>query len=65
MDSGFAGQHKPWFIMRYTASRLDQLPSQLESRISSGHYHQAVVAACSDNNNGPFTAYNIAVLLYP
>jgi hypothetical protein len=65
MDTGFAGQHKPWFIMRYTASRLDQLPSQLESRINSGRYHQAVVAACSDNNTGPFTAYNIAVLLYP
>jgi uncharacterized protein YkwD len=65
MDSGYSGQHKPWFIMRYTASRLDQLPSQLESRISSGRYHQAVVAACTDNNTGPFTAYNIAVLLYP
>jgi hypothetical protein len=65
METGYAGQHKPWFIMRYTASRLDQLPSQLESRINSGRYHQAVVAACSDNNTGPFTAYNIAVLLYP
>src|SRR5215469_7656593 len=65
METGYAGQHKPWFIMRYTASRLDQLPSQLESRISSGRYHQAVVAACSDNNTGSFSAYNIAVLLYP
>ena len=65
METGYAGQHKPWFIMRYTASRLNELPSQLESRISSGRYHQAVVAACSDNNTGPFTAYNIAVLLYP
>ncbi|WP_169746933.1 CAP domain-containing protein [Edaphobacter aggregans] len=65
MDTGFAGQHKPWFIMRYTASRLDQLPDQLASRINSGRYHQAVVAACADNNTGPFTAYNIAVLLYP
>jgi hypothetical protein len=65
MDTGYVGQHKPWFIMRYTASRLDQLPSQLESRISSGRYRQAVVAACPDNDTGPFTAYNIAVLLYP
>ncbi len=65
MDTGYVGQHKPWFIMRYTASRLDHLPSQLESRINSGRYHQAVVAACEDNNTGPFTAYNIAVLLYP
>ena len=64
MDSGFPGQHKPWYIMRYTADRLDRLPNQLESRISSGKYRQAVVGACSENN-GPFTAYNIAVLLYP
>jgi len=65
MDSGYIGRHKPWFIMRYTASRLDQIPTQLESRINSGRYHQAVVAACADNDSGPFTAYNIAVLLYP
>lgn len=65
MDSGYIGEHKPWFIMRYTASRLDQLPAQLESRINSGRYHQAVVAACTDNNTGSFSAYNIAVLLYP
>jgi len=65
MYTGYVGEHKPWFVMRYTASRLDQLPSQLESRINSGRYHQAVVGACVDNNTGPFTAYNIAVLLYP
>jgi uncharacterized protein YkwD len=64
-ESGYIGEHKPWFIMRYTASRLDQLPSQLQGRINSGRYHQAVVAACADNNSGSFTAYNIAVLLYP
>ena len=65
MDSGFPGRHKPWFIMRYTADRLDRLPSQLASRIQSGKYHQAVVGACQDTASGPFTAYNIAVLLYP
>lgn len=65
MDSGFPGRQKPWFIMRYNADRLDRLPSQLESRIRSGKYRQAVVGACQDNGSGPFTAYNIAVLLYP
>ena len=65
MDSGFPGRHKPWFIMRYTADRLDRLPAQLASRIQSGKYHQAVVGACQDTASGPFTAYNIAVLLYP
>jgi hypothetical protein len=65
MESGFPGRNKPWYIMRYTADRLDQIPAQLESRIRSGRYHQAVVGACSDSNDGPFTAYSIAVLLYP
>lgn len=65
MESGFPGRNKPWYIMRYTADRLDEIPAQLESRIRSGKYHQAVVGACADSSSGPFTAYNIAVLLYP
>jgi hypothetical protein len=65
MPTGFAGTRKPWFVMRYTASTLDALPAALKSRISTGKYHQAVVGACSATESGPFTAYNIAVLLYP
>jgi uncharacterized protein YkwD len=64
--SGYVGStRKPWFVMRYTASKLDALPSDLKSRISTGKYHQAVVGACSLKESGSFTAYNIAVLLYP
>ncbi len=40
-------------------------PIQLASRIQSGKYRQAVVGACRNTASGPFTAYNIAVLLYP
>lgn len=65
MSTGYAGSRQPWFIMRYTASTLTELPTQLKTRLTSGKYHQAVVGACSDTRNGPFTAYNIAVLLYP
>jgi uncharacterized protein YkwD len=65
MDSGFPGQHKPWYIMRYNADHLDRLPAQLQKRIQSGEYHQAVVGACQDTASGSFSAYNIAVLLYP
>jgi uncharacterized protein YkwD len=65
MSTGYAGSRQPWFIMRYTASSLSQLPSQLKSRLTSGKYHQAVVGACSSTHKTPFTAYNIAVLLYP
>jgi hypothetical protein len=65
MPTGYAGHRRPWFIMRYTAGRLNELPSQLQSRLNSGKYHQAAVGACISTDSGPFTAYNIAVLLYP
>lgn len=65
MSTGYAGSRQPWYIMRYTAGSLNQIPSQLKSKLASGKYHQAVVGACSVTRNSPFTAYNIAVLLYP
>lgn len=65
MSSGYAGSRQPWFIMRYTAASLNAIPSQLQSRLSSGKYHQAVVGACPATRKSSFTAYNIAVLLYP
>jgi uncharacterized protein YkwD len=65
MPTGYVGAHRPQYIMRYTASTLTDLPIQLKSRLNSGKYHQAVVGACADSRKTPFTAYNIAVLLYP
>ncbi|MEO6981901.1 MAG: CAP domain-containing protein [Edaphobacter sp.] len=65
MPTGYAGSRQPRYIMRYTASTLSELPTQLKARLTSGKYRQAVVGACSDRRNGSFTAYNIAVLLYP
>jgi uncharacterized protein YkwD len=65
MPTGYAGTRRPWYIMRYTASTLTDLPTQLKTRLSSGKYHQAVVGACVDSRKTPFSAYNIAVLLYP
>jgi uncharacterized protein YkwD len=65
MSGGFAGSHKPWFIMRFTSDSLNQLPDQLKTRIASGRYHGAAVGACASAEQGPFTSYNFAVLLYP
>ena len=65
MSNGYAGLRQPWFIMRYTASRLDQLPPQIKSRLTSGKYHQAVVGACTPPEHSAFTSYNIAIMLYP
>jgi uncharacterized protein YkwD len=65
MSTGYIGSRPPWYIMRYTAHNVAELPVQLQSKLNSGKYHQAVVGACSENSSGPFTSYNIAVLLYP
>jgi uncharacterized protein YkwD len=65
MSTGYAGARRPWYIMRYTAASLNAIPNQLKSRLTSGKYHQAVVGACQSTRKTPFTAYNIAVLLYP
>ena len=65
MSTGYAGSRQPWYIMRYTAASLNAIPSQLKSRLTSGKYHQAVVGACPATRKSSFTAYNIAVLLYP
>jgi len=65
MSTGYAGSRQPWYIMRYTAQSVTELPAQLMSRLSSGKYHQAVVGACSEGASAPFASYNIAVLLYP
>jgi uncharacterized protein YkwD len=65
MATGFAGSRKPYFVMRFTASALDRLPETLRTRLASGRYHTAAVGACAARNTGPFTAYDIAVLLFP
>jgi len=65
MPTGYAGSRRPWYIMRYTAASLNEVPAQLKTRLTSGKYHQAVVGACSATNASPFSSYNIAVLLYP
>ncbi len=65
MESGYAGQRQPRYIMRYTASRLDTLPEQLRVRLATGRYRQAVVGACAPAEGSAFTSYTIAILLFP
>ena len=65
MTAGYAGPRQPWYVVRYTAAGLSDIPYQLKARLTSGKYHQATVGACAVARNSPFTAYNIAVLLYP
>ena len=63
MSTGFTG-NRPAFVMRYTASELNRLPSQLTQRIAQGHVTSAAVGACATQEKSDFTSYNIAVVLY-
>jgi hypothetical protein len=65
MSTGYAGQLRPWFVMRYTAGELDRLPEKLVDKLASGKYRAAAVGACAATGTEHFSAYNIAVMLYP
>ncbi len=56
---------RPGFIMRWQDSELERLPQALTERLASGQYHRAAVGCCpAQGQNGSFTAYRVAVLLY-
>jgi len=56
---------KPRYVMRWQDADLAQLPGDLASSLASGKYHQASVGSCPTQNlEGSFTAYRVAVLLY-
>jgi hypothetical protein len=69
MDHGIPGglySGEPGFIMRWQGSDLDHLPQDLVNKLGSGEYGQADVGACpAEGLDGTFTAYRVAVLLYP
>jgi uncharacterized protein YkwD len=65
MPRAAAGSPQPRFVMRWQDSDLNQLPQALLDHLKSGTYHQAAVGSCpAENQEGSFTAYRLAVLLY-
>jgi hypothetical protein len=56
---------RPRFVMRWQDSDLSQLPQALVDRLASGQFRQAAVGSCpTQGQEGSFTAYRVAVLLY-
>jgi|CZKF01.1.fsa_nt_gi hypothetical protein len=56
---------KPRYVMYWEDAQLTQLPKDLADALASGKYHQASVGSCpAQGQEGVFTAYRIAVLLY-
>ncbi len=60
--TGYVGT-RPLFIMRYNASALTALPSELLEQVRQGTASQAAVGAC-ERPGQSFSTYNIAVALY-
>ena len=56
---------KPRFVMRWQNGELNQLPEDLTESLASGKYTRAAVGSCpTQGQEGFFTAYRVAVLLY-
>jgi len=64
LDNGYAGDHRPSFVVHYATPTLDSLPEMLVKRIESGRYHDAAVGACPSDAKFGFSSYRVAVLLY-
>jgi hypothetical protein len=64
LDNGYAGDHRPSFVLHYATPSLDSLPEMLVKRIESGRYHGAAVGACPSNAKFGVSSYRVAVLLY-
>jgi hypothetical protein len=67
-DSGMpraATGPQPRFVMRWQDAELKQLPQALLERMATGKYRQAAVGNCpTEGQEGSFTAYRLAVLLF-
>lgn len=56
---------RPRYVMRWQDADLTQLPEDLADSLASGKYARASVGSCPTQNlEGSFTAYRLAVLLY-
>jgi hypothetical protein len=68
MDNGVprsGGVSEPTFIMRWEGSDLSHLPKQLADRLASRQFRDAAVGSCdAHGDDGTFTSYRVAVLLY-
>jgi hypothetical protein len=64
MSTGYAGR-QPGFVMRFTAAELKGLPETLRAHLASGRFREAAVGACPLSGEQRFTAFSIAVMLYP
>lgn len=64
LDNGYAGSHRPSFVIHYATADLETLPDMLVERIRTGKYHSAAVGACPSNGKFGFSSFRVVVLLF-
>ena len=64
MDNGYAGEHRPSFVVHYLTADLTDLPDLLRKRIRTGRYHSAAVGACKPAGKTEFSQYRVTVMLF-
>ena len=64
LDNGYAGNHRPSFVVHYATPDLGSLPEMLEKRIRNGRYHSGAVGACPLGKKTGLSGYRVAVMLY-
>jgi uncharacterized protein YkwD len=68
MDRGMPGSaetSQPTYVLRWEGSDLTHLPKNLVDQLASRQFHQAEVGSCdAHGDQGTFTSYRVAVLLY-
>jgi Cysteine-rich secretory protein family len=63
MDRGYAGS-SVLYVVRFEVTDLSKLPDELLQQIHSRKYRKGAVGACLAGDDGGFTRYRLAVMLY-
>lgn len=64
-NSGYPKGETGKLVIRFDTPDLSQLPGGVAAQIRSGAYHKAAVAACpGEGEQGSFTTYKVAIVLY-
>lgn len=63
LERGYTGQ-RPSTVMRYETADLQQLPDDIDRRLTTGQVHSVAIGACDAAPTSTFSRYRIAILLF-
>ena len=64
LDRGIVPGDHPKYIFRYQTADLRELPKELVTELRHSGYRSAAVGACESSEEGGFTGFRLAILLF-